>query len=207
MRKCGPFDALGVLLILTVTAGGGCIGQPHLDNPTTVRSDGSPPICENPVLVAPGEPGPDSYAETFERILDVVDDYFPIAYANRYDGRIVCTPRIAPGFERLWMPGSPSRRERLLSTLQTYRHRCQVQIRAAEQGGYLVQVFILKDLYDPAGAAGVKAPSVFQEAASIDRNYEVVDPINTSTSGERWINKGRDMAFEQLLLRLIQHGQ
>lgn len=203
MRIRRSINALGLVWILSV----GCVGRPLVDNPTVVRSDGSPPLCENPVLVAPGEPGPDSYADTFERILDVVDDYFPVAYANRYDGRIVCTPRIAPGYERLWMAGSPSRRERLLATFQTYRHRCQVHIRAAEQGGYLVQVFVLKDLYDPDSPSGAKAPAIFQEAQSVGRIYESDDLILGIQPGERWINKGRDQAFEQLLLRQIRSGQ
>ena len=34
--------------------------------------------------------------------LDVLDDYFEISFANRYDGSIHSFPRIAPGLEQLW---------------------------------------------------------------------------------------------------------
>jgi hypothetical protein len=202
MRYGRVLRSLALLLVVTSS---GCFGRPTLENPTYLRSDGTPAPCENPVLVNPGPPTPEIYEETFERIHDVIDDYFTISYANRYDGRIVCAPRIAPGYERLWMLGSPSRRERLLATFQTYRHRCHVHIRAAEPGGYLVQVFVLKDLYDAPSPEGARAPAVFQESGTLDRVYEVVDPA--SAPGDRWINKGRDEAFEQLLLRQIQRGQ
>ena len=184
----------------------GCIGRPQVDNPALIRTDRSASPCENPVLIAPGTPGADSYAEVFEKILDVIDDSFEIAYTNRYDGRIISVPRIAPGYERFWMSGSPSSRERLLATFQTYRHRCYVQIRAAEPGGYLVQVYVLKDLYDPSQPQNALAPAIFQESNSIDRIYEVVDP-SSANPGETWINKGRDSGFEQAILRKIQQCQ
>jgi hypothetical protein len=192
--------------LLCLVASLGCVGRPLSENPAWIRGDRVVPNCENPVLIAPGDPGPDRYAQVFEKVLDVVDDYFEIGYSNRYDGHIIAIPRIAPGYERLWMAGSPSHRERLLATFQTYRHRCHVHIEAAEPGGYSVKVYVLKDLFDAPAPSRASAPAVFQEANTVDRQFEVVDPFPSSL-GERWINKGRDTAFEQAILRKIQQCQ
>src|SRR5262249_53293700 len=81
--------------------------------------------CENPLFVPLG---PNSYGTVYEKVLDVVSEYFEISYANRYDGRIECFPRVAPGLEQPWRPGSPDLYQRLLATFQSIRHRCFVLI-------------------------------------------------------------------------------
>src|SRR5262245_2425518 len=91
-----------------------------------VAPDAGPPVpeavarAENPLYLPQGGY---FYNDVFERIEDVVNDYFEIAYANRYDGRIESFPRIAPGFEQPWKPGSPDFYQRLLATTQTIRQR------------------------------------------------------------------------------------
>jgi hypothetical protein len=195
------FLSSGMIVIATM----GCVSGPILDNPLPVPNGDPNCPCENPVLVAPGIPGPESYAMVFEKVVDVVDDAFVIASANRYDGRILTEPRVAPGYEQWWKVGSPNSRERLLASLQTYRHRCQVTIRAAEPGGYSVQVLIYKDLVDLDRPTGALAPPIFRDTTSIDRRFEVIDPVNKdSNEGGRWIFKGRDLAFEQDLLKKIR---
>ena len=42
-----------------------------------------------------------------EPVLDVLSDYWVVAYASRYDGRIETAPTLAPGTEEPWKPGSP----------------------------------------------------------------------------------------------------
>ena len=81
---------------------GGCTTGPMLENPLPIRFDGSI-AHENPIYIPQG---PMAYARVFETIEDILQDYFEIAYSNRYDGRIETHPTIAPGLERWWRPGS-----------------------------------------------------------------------------------------------------
>src|SRR3954470_14842000 len=92
----------------------GCATGPLLDNPVLFCPDPSAPAENNPVWVPQG---PRAYGEVFEKVLDVQSDYFEIASAHRYDGRVETSPRIAPGLEQPWRPGSPDFDQRLLATL------------------------------------------------------------------------------------------
>ena len=52
----------------------GCATAPPLDNPVLVRNG----EIENPVLVSPGQPTAASYREVFEKVVEVLDDYFDL---------------------------------------------------------------------------------------------------------------------------------
>jgi hypothetical protein len=171
-----------------------------VDNPALVRGGGEG--IENPVLVSPGQPTAASYREVFEKVIDVLDDYFELQTPNPYDGRIVTKPRIAPGYEQFWKPGNPDPRSRLFSTLQSVRQTATVEIRAGERGGYLVYVVVERELEDVARPVRSTAIAVFQEAPTVERRVEVVSP---ETTGDRvWFKVGRDYAFEQQILRRIR---
>lgn len=186
---------LGILVALAAT---GCASVPPLDNPLVVR----PPI-ENPATVSPVTPDANSYAEVWEHVIDVLDDYFELKSPSRYAGYIETIPRIAPGYEQPWKPGSPDKRERLIATLQTIRNTAKVTISAGDRGGYKVYVEVWRELQDlerPNRALGGAA--VFQEAPTVDRRNDVVSL--ESTSNREWLPAGRDYAFEQLILSRIQ---
>lgn len=189
---------LGLLLLPA-----GCLSTPPADNPQLLR--GSVNDCENPVLISPGQPSPAAYAEVFEKVLSNFGDYFEIAYANRYDGRIIGAPKIAPGLERPWVTGSPELGERIQATFQTMRYRGHVQIRSAEQGGYLVQVTVYRELKDEGRPINAPTGSVFRDAPTVDRQYEVVDPA--IASDDRWIPKGRALDVEDAILKHIRRCQ
>jgi hypothetical protein len=183
----------------------GCVTGPLLDNPLRVEGV-STADCENPAEagIAPGL----VYAELFDRSLDAVDDFFPIQYANRYEGRILGRPTIAPGYEQPWKPGSPDHYQRTLVTLEPYRYRCELRIREAAKSGYFVQVTVRKELKDyPAPANQFVTVPVFGDVGTVDRDqFLVVDPDATSpivNPGDRWIPKGRDTAIEQAILRKL----
>jgi hypothetical protein len=185
-------------------AGSGCVHGPLSDNPALVR----PVVADGcaPILVAPGEPNPAAYDDVFGKVLDVLDDYFVVRYSSRYDGHIVCWPRIAPGLEQPWKPGSPDLRERLYATLQTTQHECEVFIQPAPHG-YLVQVIVRKELEDcPRPTRATAGAAIFRSEATVERSFEVVDLSNVSPlPGEsRWIPKGHDVALEQEILHRIQ---
>jgi hypothetical protein len=168
--------------------------------------------CENPVLLYPTHPPGEAYAALFDRVLDVVDDYFPIAYANRYEGRVLGRPTIAPGYEQPWRPGSPDKYERHLATLQSYRYRCEVRIREADPAGYFVLVTVRKELKDaPAPANLSTAVPVFGDLSTVDRDvFLVADPDVTSPlddPNDRWIPKGREAALEHAIIQKLRSGQ
>lgn len=185
---------------------------PLFDNPMRLPEGPPNASCENPVLIFPNHQGRKSYAEVFDEVLDVVDDHFQIAYANRYEGRVVGKPTIAPGLEQLWKPGSPDYYERTLATLQAYRYRCEVRIREADPSGYFVEVTVLRELKDyPAPGNPYTSRPVFQDGGTVDRDdFLIVDPNATSPlsdPSDRYIPKGRETALEQVILRKLQRCQ
>ncbi len=162
---------------------------------------GSPLDTSNQIQFLTDNPGGEAYAVLFDKILDVVDDDFDIAYANRYDGRIETQPRIAAGLEQPWKAGSPSVFDRLLYSCQTYRHRAFVLIQPVERG-YTVSVTVFRELEDlPKPDHAAAGGAAFRSDPSIDREFEIVDPTIVSYV---WIPKGRDVPLEQKILRKIR---
>jgi hypothetical protein len=190
----------GLALSAGLVLSAGCATGPLLDNPARVEPAGVG--CDNPMRVTPDLPGAAAYAALFERTLDVLDDYFEIAYENRYDGRILTHPRTAPGFGQPWKLGSPDPRERVLATLQSMRYRAEVLIQPVEEGGYLVFVAVHKELEDlPQPVRLTAGAAAFRSDSTVERQYEVVDPLVVS---KVWIPVGRDPLIEQAILKRIK---
>jgi hypothetical protein len=177
----------------------GCASGPFLDNPALFLPTAPTASVENPVFVPLGG---FSYGQVFERAIDVVAEYFEIAEYNRYDGRIETFPRIAPGLERFWKPGSPDFDQRLYATLQTVRHRATVLIQPAQNGGFFIQVTVYKELEDLARPIRAWAgAAIFRGEQSIERQFEVID--ETHFEGN-WIPIGRDVLLEQVILQKLK---
>jgi hypothetical protein len=194
MRPVLWTSVAGTALLL----GMGCATGPLQENPVLVAPDRAG--FENPVFLPQG---PASYNIVFGKVLDVVSDYFEVAYANRQEGRIESFPRIAPGLGEPWKPGSPDLYQRTLASFQTIRHRAVVLLSAAADGGYFVDVKIYKELEDldrptraTAGAAS------FWSLTTIERQFEVID---AAAYDSLWIPIGRDSKLEQVLLERIAH--
>lgn len=207
-------DILAAVVLLGPVAvvAGGCAGRPLMDNPVFVPAGPAPGPCPNPVFLAGGPP---EYGAVFEGVLSVVDDYFEIMDANRYAGVIRTHPKVAPGLEQPWKPGSPDGAERLLATLQSIRYRCDVKIDwiapdggdprpgtvPAGCGGYLVTVIVYKELEDvPRPIRATAGAAAFRSDNTVDRQFEVVDPSVVDTN---WIPKGREVYLEQEILKRI----
>lgn len=193
-----PPVARSFWMVVLAALAGGCAVGPQLENPQHVAT---PPVpgTENPVYLPLG---PASYGTVFEKVVDVVDDYFDIAVANRYDGRIETLPRVAPGLEQFWKKGSPDFRSRVEATLQTIRHRAVVLIQAADDGGYFVQVTVYKELEDlPKPSRATAGAASFRTDNTVERQFQVIDPTIFESS---WIPIGRDTLLEQEILRQIR---
>jgi len=159
LSKC-----LTAVLLLSAA---GCMTGPILDNPMLVRPDPSITV-ENPVWVPSLGVDGDAYANVFEKTLDILSGYFEIRSAYRHDGHIDTFPRIAPGFEQLWKPGSPDAYQRLEATLQTIRHRAEVIIDPAPDGGFFVTVIVYKELEDlPRPVRATAGAAAFRSGAAI----------------------------------------
>jgi hypothetical protein len=196
MKRTVMAAGAGLLLALA----GGCASGPLLDNPLPVNAAFFEAPEPNPIYVPLG---PESYRKVFECALQVLSDFgFDIRDANRYDGHIETVPRVAPGLGLFFRPGSPDCYERLLASLQSYRHRVFVKIDPANGGGYFIQVTAYKELEDlPRPVRALAGAAVFRYDNNVERVYEVVDPTVYEST---WIPKGRDVPLEQALLRRIQ---
>jgi hypothetical protein len=163
--------------------------------PATKEAD----TIENPVYLPLG---PTSYGTVFEKVFDVVSEYFEIAYANRYDGRIESFPRVAPGLEQPWRPGSPDLYQRLLATFQSIRHRCFVLIQLADDGGFFVQVVVFRELEDvPKPIRSTAGAASFRSDSTVERQFEVIDP---AVFDRCWAPMGRDQCLENAIIKKIK---
>jgi hypothetical protein len=190
--------------LLAITAFGiiaGCQSGGQLIDVTPIMPHGVNYFDDqNPVYLPHG---PESYGLVFENILQVLGDYgFEIRESNRYDGRIETVPRISPGLGLFFKPGSPDLRDRLLSTLQTYRHRVIVEIQPADNGGFFVKVIANKELEDlPRPIRSTVGGAIFRNNNDPERQFEVIDP---TTFEFTWIFRGRDEALEQEIIRRLK---
>ena len=182
---------------LVLAFAGGCASGPLLDNPLPLPSAAGAPVEHNPVFVPLS-----NYPLVFENAYQVLGDFgFEILESNRFDGHIETLPRIAPGLGLLLRPGSPDPYERLLATLQTYRHRVVLVIHPAD-GGFFVQVTAYKELEDlPRPVRATAGAAIFQNFNNVERQFEVIDPTIFEAG---WIPRGRDVPLEQAILQQLK---
>ncbi len=176
--------------------------QPAWELPPIIPIGAQPTAVRNPVYVPLP---PLKYGQVYETALQVIGDYgFEIVETNRYSGHIEAAPRVAPGLALFFKPGSPDVYDRLLCSLQTYRHRVSVVIQTADpQGadhtGFEVEFIVRKeveDLYRPLRAT--VGGAVFRSESTLERQTEVIDATFFEPN---WIFRGRDAALEQELIR------
>jgi hypothetical protein len=158
---------------------------------------------ENPLPVA-GDQG-----FIWDQVVDVVDDYFPIAREQRADllgdvvteGRLDTAPIVGATILEPWRGDSVGVAERLESTLQQTRRLAVVRLIPGETG-LLLDVAVFKELEDlqrpehsTAGAA------TFRYDSALERFR---DPVGAEPFSQGWIPRGRDAALEQRILSQIQ---
>jgi len=194
---------VGLGVVLATLAG--CATGALLDDPQSVNFNPLPQapfeMAGNQVYI-PLRCDPEGYERVFETVIKVfISHGFDVAEqgSNRYDGRIVSKPRVAPGLGQPFKSGSPDLYERTLATLQTYRHRAvaKVEPAAPPAGGFFVQVTVFRELEDLPRPTRATAGATFRNYQTIERQFLVIDPT-VFESG--WIPRGRDLGIEQAIL-------
>jgi hypothetical protein len=185
---------------LALTLLPGCATGQLFDSTTPFGPTGEPEA--NPVFVPPG---PLSYRKVFEHTVEVLADFgFEIQEANLFEGRIETLPRIVPGILQPLKPGNSDTYQRVLSTLQTYRHRVTVKIEPSQQTGFFIHVTVFKELEDlPRPVRATAGAANFRVDNNVQRQFTVIDPTVYESN---WIPKGRDPEVEQVLLQRLKCG-
>ena len=179
----------------------GCAPGPHWTGPP-----GQPMVgCyENPILLPIAD-----HRCAWETMVDVMDDYFTIDREDPVrliggtltEGRLDTYPTVAATVFEPWHGDSVGSAERIESTLQSMRRRAVVRMRPA-QGGFLVDVTVLKELEDVVRPEHATAgAATFRYDDTLTR---VVSPIGEQENNRGWIPLGRDPALEQRILGRLQ---
>ncbi len=156
----------------------------------------------------------------WEQIAAVVEEYFKIQHEERVrlvggiltEGRIDTVPLTASTLLEPWRRDSVTFRDRLLATLQSMRRRAFIRV-IPIQSGFLVDLQIEKDLEDlPKPTMDLNGRSTFDQIQGVDRLSNPLPslatppgaPLQPAVPTAGWINVGRDVALEQVMLSKIQ---
>ncbi len=182
----------------------------------------APPLQNNTILQPPAalEPGtvvanplflPVTNQDwTWEQMVDVVDDYFRVERENRVqlignvmtEGRIDTFPQIGATWLEPHRPDSVGRENRWESTFQTIRRRAVLRV-IPQQGGYLVDIAVYKELEDlPRPENSTAGAATFRYDNSLPSRLN--EEVSRTRFSERWLPRGRDPALEQQMLAEIR---
>jgi hypothetical protein len=160
-----------------------------------------PIVISNPTLL----PNQDRDL-VFETVVDVLDDYFkidreiPVRLEGDVlvEGQIETYPRSGSTILEPWGRDTVNFYERIEGTLQSVRRQALARVIPAE-GGFLVEVVILKELEDvlrPEAGSASRAANLRNDNSL--RRY--IDPVTGTQPTLGWIGIGRDVALEQKIL-------
>ncbi|WP_131282271.1 hypothetical protein [Blastopirellula marina] len=192
---------LAILLLMLSIA----VGCHALRLPSWIGA-GRPPaqIVENPAFMQFGD-----YEVLWEQIVDSIDDNFKIKDEQRVrviagqltEGRLETYPTIGSTLFEPWRTDSTRGYEKLESTLQTIRRTAIVRV-MPEQGGYLIDVEVRKELEDLRGRRTDVADLDLLRHDGTLRTEDDGAIQDAMTLG--WIPLGRDLELEQRLIQDIR---
>jgi hypothetical protein len=187
-----------LVLMLGVGSFSGCAG---LHSSFTRQT---PHVAENPLFV----PAMDREF-LWNQCVDAIDDYFRIQTESRVrldagiltEGQIHTYPTTGSTWLEPWRTDSTRGYEKWHATFQSIRRRATLRVIPTE-GGYLIDVYVLKELEDldkpenaTAGGATLRHDGSLVRQEGAAGRYSV-------TLG--WIPVGRDMTLEQQILADLQ---
>ena len=155
----------------------------------------------NPVFVPIADP-----QLAWETITEVISDYFrieqeePVRVAGNMllEGNLRTVPEVSPTLFEPWRNDTADYDQRLENTLQTMRRRAMLRVMPA-QGGYWVEVTVLKELEDAKPEHAMAGVATFRYDSTLTG---IINPITSEETAEGWIARGRDTMLEQ---RIIAH--
>jgi len=145
----------------------------------------------------------------WEQIVDVIDDYFdvdqetPVRVVGNVvtEGRIDTFPKIGATIVEPLRRDSVGRYNRWESTFQTIRRRAEIRV-MPQQGGYLLDAVVLKELEDlPRPEHSTAGAASFRFDNSLPSRLE--ERVSPTRLSRFWIPMGRDTVLEQKLLNDI----
>lgn len=151
------------------------------------------PVVTNPLYVPAAD-----FETVWNRVVEVLDEYFEIASENRLSRRIVTQPAVSATLLEPWLGDTVGFRDRLESTLQTMHRYAVATVSDAPGGGFMVKVEVYKELEflgKPERQQGGRA--VFSNDFPVNRTREIVGPIPLPLG---WVPRGRDPKLEQKIL-------
>lgn len=186
---------------------GGCGTTADFTNQPAVCPPGQtaeqPPVgaLANPFFLPIADPH-----VAWETIVEVVSDYFrieqeePVRVAGNMllEGSIRTVPEVSPTLFEPWRNDTADYDQRVENTLQTMRRRAMLRVMPA-QGGYWVEVTVLKELEDAKPEHAMAGVATFRYDSTLTG---IVNPITSADTAEGWIARGRDAVLEQ---RIIAH--
>jgi len=142
----------------------------------------------------------------WETITEVISNYFrieqeePVRVAGNMliEGSIRTAPEVSPTIFEPWRHDTAEYDQRVENTLQTMRRRAMLRVMPA-QGGYWVEVTVLKELEDAKPEHATASAATFRYDSTLTG---VMNPVTGEQPTEGWIPRGRDAALEQ---RIIGH--
>jgi hypothetical protein len=166
-----------------------------------------PPPQTNPVAVTTMDRD-----LVWDQVVDVVDDYFRIQHEERVrlvgdlltEGRLDTYPRSGSTIFEPWNRDTVTPYDRWESTLQSIRRTAMVRV-IPSQGGFLVEVQVIKELEDvPRPETGAISITNSQALRNDDSLQRVANPVAGQQPTLGWIDQGRDLNLEQVILAQIQ---
>ncbi|MBR5627219.1 MAG: hypothetical protein IKW74_06325 [Thermoguttaceae bacterium] len=197
------------LILYLVLGGNGCVSPPPEQKAVSeigaLQEDNV-----NPLFVRT-----DNEQYLWEAIVDVIDNYFPIAeespvrslkkqtsdgtvYYSRTEGRIDTKPVIAAGLLQPWRKTSVDVCQRLEATLQTERRYAVVRV-VPEDNGYLIHLAVyneIENLPQPMNSGITGNNMTFGN----DIN-QIEQPAGETAPAKGWIPIGRNYDLEQYILK------
>jgi RNA polymerase sigma-70 factor (ECF subfamily) len=171
--------AAALLAFAAMAVGAGTFLSPAWPpGPATARASGpkaDPAPASAPVALSPAEDESTRYVRLFGRVRGLLGEFFEVGYANMYDGRIETRPRVLPALGRF------------PALVQAVRYRAEVSIRAADEGGYVVNVIVLAERRTGGWAA-------------------LLGELYGKGGAARWAPAGRNAGLEAALLRRLKQA-
>lgn len=208
-RQTEPLFLFALLLLLTVSSflSSGCSSVPEQKVPSLEIASGSADNL-NPLYVRT-----EDNKWLWESIVDVVDNYFPIAsespvlkdesqnngvLISRFtEGRLDTKPVIAPGVCQPWKKSSANISQRWEATFQTIRRYAVVRV-VPENEGFKINLAVYNEMENRSNPMNSRKSNT--NFTFTDDLSQLELPAGPTAPSDGWFPIGRNTEMEQIIL-------